>query len=100
MVSFVHIADKDDVLSIVKNGIVDGVHHSVKIHYNSGPIDVGGLIQLRAATGHKPTQAGDSGAPILTEGGRLIGIIIAGSAENALAIPIQPLFDALGVELY
>jgi len=56
-------------------------------------------MTLRSEIG-PPIRGGDSGAPVLTEDGKLAGIVFAGSPEFALAIPARSLFDALGVELY
>lgn len=42
---------------------------------------------------------GDSGAPVTTEDGKLIGMIYAGSQTTSVVIPIEPLLKALGVEL-
>jgi hypothetical protein len=58
---------------------------------------VEGLIGLQTASG---PGYNDGGAPVLTEDGKLIGIILASQGSKLFAVPIQPLFDALGVELY
>src|SRR5438552_9954259 len=71
-----------------------------KIAYVSGTITFGNLIELRGEAGGSPTKGGDSGAPVLTENGKLVGMIFAGSSETSYALPIRRLFDELGVELY
>lgn len=42
---------------------------------------------------------GDSGAPVLTEDGKLVGRVYAGSSQFTLVMPIEPVLRALDVEL-
>jgi hypothetical protein len=43
--------------------------------------------------------AGDSGAPVVDEVGRLVGFVYAGSAQKTIVMPIRPVLEALGVTL-
>lgn len=42
---------------------------------------------------------GDSGAPVLTKEGELIGMVYAGSSKTTLIMPIEPVLQALKVKL-
>jgi S1-C subfamily serine protease len=68
---------------------VDGI----KIHLGPGRVVIfSGLIETTPFS-----QPGDSGAPVLTEDGRLLGFVYAASPEVTLVMPILPVLDALGV---
>ena len=45
------------------------------------------------------SRGGDSGAPVVTEDNRLIGLVYAGSSEVTVVMPIEPILEALRVEL-
>lgn len=45
------------------------------------------------------TEAGDSGAAVVDQAGRLMGIHVAGSERVSVFSPIAPIFDSLAVEL-
>jgi hypothetical protein len=53
-----------------------------------------GVIETTSISG-----AGDSGAPVVTEDGKLVGMVYAGSGTTSIVIPIGPILDALDVEL-
>lgn len=42
---------------------------------------------------------GDSGAPVVTEDGKLVGLLFAGANDQTFVMPIQPILAALKVEL-
>jgi hypothetical protein len=58
------------------------------------PVPFEGLIETSQFS-----EGGDSGAPVLTSGNRLVGIVFAGSPRASIVMPIQPVLKALGVEL-
>jgi hypothetical protein len=59
-------------------------------------------VQLNDLVGVKfpsPFSTGDTGAPVLTQDGKLIGMVWSGSHINDLVVPIHNIFDALSVDL-
>ena len=62
--------------------------------YGSLPVSFEGLIET-----DKISDSGDSGAPVLTEDNKLIGMVIAGSPTTTIIMPIRPILQALNVEL-
>lgn len=77
----------------VAEGQVERVNVTAQIS-SPEPMTFTGLIQTSPMSA-----AGDSGAPVLTEDGRLVGFIYAGSSVASLVMPIQPVLQALKVEL-
>lgn len=71
-----------------------GVNATMMIGGPSGPIRLSEMILTERLS--KP---GDSGAPVVTEDGKLIGFIYAGSNETTVVMPIKPVLDAFKVEL-
>ncbi len=53
-----------------------------------------GLIEMTPVSA-----AGDSGAPVVTTEGKLVGFVFAGSEESTIVMPIGPVLRALNVEL-
>ena len=66
----------------------------VTIYGEEGPVELTNMIMTSALS-----QAGDSGASVLTEDGRLVGYVYAGSNESTIVMPIKPVLDAVDVAL-
>jgi S1-C subfamily serine protease len=102
-------------------GIASTVHPGMKIKVvgrTSGllegqitAVDVSLKIPTPVDGGYEPTmfdqmilttpvsRGGDSGAPVVTEDNRLVGMVYAGSSQYTVVMPIKPVLEALGVEL-
>lgn len=61
-----------------------------------GTVRLVGLIETSL---NRRGEGGDSGAPVLTKDGKLVGIMYAGSQTVSLVMPIEPILNALGVKL-
>jgi trypsin-like peptidase len=61
---------------------------------NPEPLEFEGLIETTNISG-----PGDSGAPVFTDDGQLIGMVYAGSPKVTLVMPIGPVLRALEVDL-
>ena len=93
------VAPGDNVAALGRSsGLVRGKTIDVKgtmtIGGPSGPIRLNDMILTERLS--KP---GDSGAPVVTEDGKLIGFIYAGSNTATVVMPIKPVLDAFNVEL-
>ncbi len=64
------------------------------IHFEEGPLTFSGLISTTPMS-----QPGDSGAPVLTADGRLVGYVFAGSHQETYLMPAVAVLKALGVTL-
>jgi hypothetical protein len=84
--------------SPIVQGQITDLYAAVKIPFGDAFTEFTNLIVIRAASGPF-SQAGDSGAPVLTMDGRLIGMVYAGSPQATLVIPIRRILDAFEVEL-
>jgi hypothetical protein len=84
--------------SPIIQGQVASLTISTKIWIRSMEREFTNLILIQAPSGPF-SQAGDSGAPVLTMDGRLIGMVYAGWPKGTLVIPIRRILDALEVEL-
>ena len=65
-----------------------------RIWFPDGEVEFTDLIAITPVS-----RPGDSGAPILTEDGRLVGMVFASSETETIVMPIQPVLDALNVKL-
>ena len=83
---------------ITKSGKVKHMHSNPTILYvfpnNIVQRDMKRLIQTE-----KISDRGDSGGPVFTEDGKLIGIIVAGSSEYSYIIPIKHIMNRLDVRV-
>lgn len=78
----------------VHTGTVLGVDKGVMIHLEEGTLAFSGLIVTTPMS-----QPGDSGAPVLTADGRLVGYVFAASPRATLLMPAVSVLEALGVTL-
>ena len=62
--------------------------------YGSLAASFEGLIETENISG-----PGDSGAPVLTEDNKLVGMVIAGTPTTTIVMPIKAILGALDVEL-
>lgn len=86
----------------IAKAVVSTLDMTAQIEYPEldSPIVFDGLIGLTAQISKEgATRGGDSGAPVLSTDGMLVGMIFAGSEGISLAVPIRPVLDALGAEL-
>jgi hypothetical protein len=67
---------------------------STLIHSGEQPVSFAGLIQTTSISG-----PGDSGAPVVTKDGKLVGMVYAGSSTTTLVMPLEPVLYALDVKL-
>jgi hypothetical protein len=65
----------------------------------TGPVTFSGLIVCQGAAGGAFAKPGDSGAPVVNAGNKLIGMLYAGSTSESFVIPIGPILETLKVEL-
>ena len=83
---------------VVKSGKVKHINSNPTILYifpnNIVQRDMKRLIQTE-----KISDKGDSGGPVFTEDGKLIGIIVAGSSEYSYIIPIKHIMNRLDVRV-
>lgn len=75
-------------------GTVTGLEAATRISTGDQAYLFEGLIVTT-----KLSAPGDSGAPVLTQDNKLVGFVYAGSAEATMVMPIQPVLEALEVEL-
>lgn len=79
------------------SGLAEGTVTGIKVvsRINTPePVLFEGLIETNKISG-----PGDSGAPVLTMDNELVGMVYAGSSEFTLVMPIEPILQALDVEL-
>jgi hypothetical protein len=84
--------------SALNRGKVSAFDVTVSIQLENGRALFEGLIVVEGEAAQF-SQAGDSGAPVLTEEGDLLGFVFAGNREVTYVMPIQPVLEALNVEL-
>jgi hypothetical protein len=77
--------------SVIRENYVDIEIHSATTNEFEG---YSGMIRTPPFS-----EAGDSGAPVVTEDGRLIGFVYAGSSDATIVMPIEPVLRALNVSL-
>jgi hypothetical protein len=85
----------------ITQGIVTAVNVSVEIGgmpEPPGTAKFDGLVSC-SGTGMMFSQAGDSGAPVVNAKNELVGMLYAGSNDLSYFIPIQPILEALEVDL-
>lgn len=63
------------------------------------PVTWSGLLGVASSDPVSPTMGGDAGAPVLTEDGWLVGVVIAGNDKMTYVAPIEPILTRLGMEL-
>jgi hypothetical protein len=87
--------------SPLSRGRVTGMGVTLRIRFGSKGLREAvchNLIAIQGVDGAF-SRAGDSGGPVLTRDGRLIGLLHAGSQETGYAVPIKPILADFGVEL-
>lgn len=89
-----------------KKGIVRSLYNSAKINYNipnneieKESWELNNLIAISDDEGKSITLGGDSGAAILDEQNRVIGIVVGGNSEITYAMPITTIFNQLNIKL-
>jgi TolA-binding protein len=76
-------------------GTVRDVHFTVKMANTQGGFTTfSNLIMTEKISG-----PGDSGAPVLDQQGRLVGVLIGGGPDTSLIVPIGQILKGLNVEL-
>ena len=81
------------------SGLVEGKVTAVNVTesivgYLGSPVSVRGLIRTTQLS-----QGGDAGAPVLTTNNELVGMVVAGSEDATIVMPLQDLFKNWKVEL-
>ena len=79
-------------------GRMIGLSDEIDIPYESKTAVFRNLIIIQPSAGTS-SQPGDSGAPVLTMDGKLVGMLFAASPKVILVIPIRPILGRLDVEL-
>jgi tetratricopeptide (TPR) repeat protein len=80
----------------IRSGVITGLYTTASIAVNvEGGVYLFSDLILTSAM----SSAGDSGAPVVTDDGRLVGMVFAGSNEATFVMPIRAILTALGVEL-
>ncbi|SEP24113.1 Trypsin-like peptidase domain-containing protein [Flavobacterium sp. CF108] len=87
-----------------KKGIVRSLYNSATINYKISnnkkePWELNNLIAISDEEGKSITFGGDSGAAVLDEQNRVIGIVVGGNSELTYAIPIATIFNQLNITL-
>ena len=83
----------------VTSGVVKSVDYQLSLWYDSMNVrfHFGRQILIGSEDGAPFSEAGDSGALVVTEGGAGVGIVCAQTAQGAVASPLVGLFDSLGL---
>jgi hypothetical protein len=98
-------AEPDQVVVHVgrSTGIVRGrVTHTdldVIVQMADGPLKLTDMIVVEGLNGRNFSAGGDSGSPVLTPDGKLLGVIVAGSQTHTIVMPIRRFWQGLRVEL-
>jgi hypothetical protein len=76
------------------SGLVEGKVTAVNVTesiagYNSRSVSVGGLIRTTPLS-----QGGDAGAPVLTINNELVGMVVAGSEDSTIVMPLRDLLES------
>jgi tetratricopeptide (TPR) repeat protein len=80
-------------------GTVIDTNFTTQIPYGDGIRTFSGLIAIRSGNNSPFSLGGDAGAPVVDEQDRLIGMHFAGSKDLSLVLPIDYIFQELGVKL-
>lgn len=82
-----------------QTGVLTGLYCKAKIKYSDGEHE---LVNLIAASnsGKAISGPGDSGACVIDNEQKLVGLIVAGSPEVSYLIPADALFEKLSLELF
>lgn len=82
-------------------GIIESVNAPVTVTYNNGQItnDLSEQIEIQPDSGSVFSEEGDSGACIVDDSGKIVGLLVGGVGRSSYATPIERVLKQLDISI-
>jgi energy-coupling factor transporter ATP-binding protein EcfA2 len=83
----------------IVRGRVTSIATDIAVQSEDGIVRLYDMIIIQGLDGGPFSSGGDGGGPVLTQDGKLVGVIVAGSSTHTIVMPIRRFWQGLQVEL-